>query len=65
MQGAYGLDDVESVEIDRFEKIKATAEPTTDQDHSAAILALLNQLEFPFMVTDSIISVYLVQKEDA
>jgi hypothetical protein len=34
-----------------------------DFDHSAAITKLLEDLEFPFAISDGIISAYLMRKE--
>jgi len=58
-QGPYTVDAIEWVEIDPIEKKSAGKET----DHTAAIIKLLDSLGFPYMITDGVISAYLVNKE--
>ena len=61
MQGPYSLNEIEWIEIDSVEKRKeGKLIPEKEVDHSAEIIKLLEELSFPFMVTDRIISVYIV-----
>jgi hypothetical protein len=63
-QGPYSLNDIEWIEIDPVEKRTAgKSVPEKEVDHSAAIIKLLEGLSFPYMMTDGIISAYLVKKE--
>jgi hypothetical protein len=60
-QGPYSLHDIEWIEINPVEKRKeGKLIPEKELDHSAAIIKLLGDLSFPFMVTDRIISVYVL-----
>ena len=60
-QGPYSLHDIEWIEINPVEKRKeGKLIPEKEVDHSAAIIKLLGDLSFPFMVTDRIISVYVL-----
>ena len=63
-QGPYSLNDIEWIEIDPVEKrADGKLVPVSEVDHSEEILKLLERLSFPFMVTDRIISAYIVKKE--
>ncbi len=63
-QGPYSIDDIEWIEIDPVEKrVEGKLIPAKEFDHSTAIIKLLEYLSFPFMVTGSIIHVYLIKKE--
>ncbi len=63
-QGPYRIDDIEWVEINPVEKkVAGGLVPEREFDHSPAIIKLLETLAFPFMLTDGIISVYLVKKD--
>ncbi len=63
-QGPYSMNDIEWVEINPVEK-RAVGRlvPEKEFDHSSAIIKLLEDLAFPFMLTDGIISVYLVKNK--
>ena len=63
-QGIYPVDDIEWVDINPIEKgIGGEAGKTKEQDHPTAIIKLLENLEFPFMITDGIISAYVLKME--
>ena len=60
----FSADDIEWVDINPIEKgIGGEAGKTKEQDHSTAIIKLLENLEFPFMITDGIISAYVLKME--
>jgi hypothetical protein len=64
MQGPCSINDIEWVEIDSIEKKNVgKLVPEKEIDHSTEVIKLLEYLTFPFMVTDGIISVYLIKKE--
>lgn len=63
-QGPYSIKDIEWVEINPVEKKwMGKLVPVKEVDHSEEIIKLLETLAFPFMVTDGIISAYLVKKD--
>lgn len=63
-QGPYSINDIEWIDINPVKKgVAGTIVPGKEIDHSPAIIELLEKLAFPYMVTDGIISVYLVNKE--
>ena len=63
VQGIYPLDEIEWVEIDPIERIEGEPIAITENDHSAEIVKLLEEVEFPFMVSDGVISAYIFRKE--
>ncbi|MEO6252016.1 MAG: DUF6678 family protein [Ferruginibacter sp.] len=63
-QGPYSINDIEWVEINPVEKKRiGKLVPDKEFDHSEEIIRLLYRLSFPYMITDGIISAYLVTKE--
>jgi hypothetical protein len=64
VQGMYPLGEIEWVEIDPIER-RIEGEPiaTKENDHSAGIMKLLEDVKFPFMVSDCVISAYMFRKE--
>lgn len=64
IQGPYHISDIEWIDINPVEE-KTVGRLISAQyiDHSLPILKLLNELGFPSMVVDGIISSYLLQKE--
>lgn len=63
-QGSYSVHDIEWVDIiSREKRMEGDSNTVKDYGHSAAKTKLLEDLEFPFMITDDIISVYLLKKE--
>ena len=64
IQGPYPLNDIEWIEINPVEKRKeGKLIPEKEFDHSAAIMRLLEDLSFPFMITGGIISTYILKKK--
>ena len=63
VQGIYALDEIEWVEIDPIERIEGEPIASKENDHSAEIVKLLEEVEFPFMVSDGVISAYIFSKE--
>lgn len=62
-QGPYSINDIEWVEINPIQNRKdGRLVPEKEFDHSAEIIKLLQDLSFPFMITDRIISVYFLKK---
>ena len=63
-QGTYSKDHIEWIEINPVEKrVVGKFIPEKEFDHSEEIIKLLEALAFPFMLTDGIISFYLVKRE--
>ena len=63
-QGPYCIDAIEWIEINPMEtKAAGKLMPVKEFDHREEIIKLLDWLSFPYMVTDGIISFYLVKKE--
>ena len=63
-QGPYSIDAIEWIEINPMEtKAAGKLMPVKEFDHREEIIKLLDWLSFPYMVTDGIISFYLVKKE--
>lgn len=63
-QGPYAVDTIEWLEINPIEiRVEGKLIPVKEVDHTAEILKLLDWLWFPYMITDRIISVYLLEKE--
>lgn len=62
-QGPYSISDTEWIDINPIENRKEGKIVSAKEfDHSAEIIKLLEELSFPFMVTDGIISVYIFKK---
>lgn len=63
-QGTYSITDIEWIDINPIEKSTGGGLiPGKELIHSEEIIKLLEELAFPFMVTERIISVYLVNKK--
>lgn len=63
-QGTYSIDHIEWIEIKPFEKrVEGRLIAATVFDHSEEIIKLLDYVEFPYMVTDGTISVYILNTE--
>ena len=63
-QESYNVNDIEWVDINTTGKrMERDSNSLKDFDHSAAITKLLEDLEFPFVISDGIISAYLMRKE--
>jgi hypothetical protein len=62
-QGMYSLDDIEWVDINPIVRIEEEPMKVKEQDHSPDIIKLLENLTFPYMITDGIISAYVLRLE--
>lgn len=62
-QGTYALDDIEWVDINPIVRIEEEPRKIKEQDHSEYIIRLLENLTFPFMINDGIISAYVLRLE--
>lgn len=63
-QGTCSVDDIEWVEINPIEKrIEGEPMKIKEYNHSAAITETLENLTFPFMINDGIISAYVLRKQ--
>lgn len=61
-QGPYPINEIEWVEINPVEKREqGRLLPQKEVDHSADIIKLLEELSFTFMVTERIISAYIIK----
>lgn len=64
VQGSYPLSEIEWIEINPIESgMEGAPIATNENDHFAGIIKLLEELEFPFMVSDCVMSVYIFKKE--
>ena len=64
LQGSFPVDDFEWIEINPIENlIEGEAIDTKEKYHSEVAIKLLENLTFPFMVSDGIISAYVLRKE--
>ncbi len=62
-QGMYSLDDIEWVDINPIVRTEEEPMKVKEQDHSPDIIKLLENLTFPYMITDGIISAYVLRLE--
>ncbi len=64
VQGTYAYDEIEWIEILPAEKrLEAESDAATGLDHSAKLIELLDVLEFPYIMDNGIVSVYILNKE--
>ena len=59
----YSLDDIEWVDINPIVRTEEEPMKVKEQDHSPDIIKLLENLTFPYMITDGIISAYVLRLE--
>lgn len=62
-QGIYPLDELEWIEIDPKERSVEGPNAAKENDHSVETIKLLEDVEFPFMVSEGVISAYIFRKE--
>ena len=63
-QGSHPVEDIEWIEINPIEKlIEGESIDTKENDHTEVAIKLLENLTFPYMVSEGIISAYVLKKE--
>jgi hypothetical protein len=63
-QGPYSIKNIEWIEIDPVESRRiGRLVPDKKIDHTEPLIKLLDRVSFPYMITNGIISAYLVKKE--